>query len=814
MTVRARLDLAFANLGHAIGRRPKLAIVIMLLLIAAPASQLPNATFDTSTEAFLHPDDPTLSTYNEFRDQFGRDEIIIVSLRPKAIFDFEFLEMLREIHDRIEEEVPYLDEVTSLVNARATRGSEGELIVEDLMEEWPETPEQLRAIEAYARNNESYRNLLLSQDLSLTTIAIKTNHYSELDAEVDFETAFGDHTNGSADSEDDGPRYLTVEENAEVALRVQELLDEYRDRGVEIHVAGSPIVMEAVKSSMQRDMFLFIRLTLISIGVLLLVLFRRASAVGFPLIVVIGSLLSTVGIMVAAGTSIKLPTVILPSFLMAVGIGYTVHILTLFYRAFDSGLSAEDAVSSSLEHSGLPVLLTSLTTAGGLMSFLPSELAPIADLGLFAPIGVMISWMLSVVLLPALLCALPLRRRQSDETSVPMGIQFEPQDRLDRFLRWAADFSADRPWTVVGISAVIGSVALASALQVKISHDPTYWLPEGSPSLVATKLIDEKLRGSITLEVLLTREGENAWYEPAQLQKLDQFSTNAMKYESESVYIGNAFSALNVLKEINRALNENRDAYYSIPESRELIAQEFLLFENSGSDDLEDLVDSQFSQLRLTLKGPFTDSVHYADAIPEIESMAKATLGPDTEVVLSGVIPMLFRTMTAVNISMTRSYAIAFAVIAILMVLLIGKAGLGLIAMIPNLFPIVLAMGLMGVFTMPLDTFTLMIASISLGLAVDDTIHFMHNYLRYLREEGDSRIAIRYTLATTGRAMLFTTLVLASSFTIFTLSEMNNIFNFGALTSFAITMAFVADILLAPSLMHLIHRNRESSVEA
>ena len=151
MTVRARLDLAFANLGHAIGRRPKLTIVIMLLLIAAPASQLPNATFDTSTEAFLHPDDPTLLVYNEFRDQFGRDEIIIVSLRPKAIFDLEFLEMLREIHDRIEEEVPYLDEVTSLVNARATRGSEGELIVEGLLEEWPETPEQLRAIEAYAR---------------------------------------------------------------------------------------------------------------------------------------------------------------------------------------------------------------------------------------------------------------------------------------------------------------------------------------------------------------------------------------------------------------------------------------------------------------------------------------------------------------------------------------------------------------------------------------------------------------------------------------------------------------------------------------
>jgi len=174
---------------------------------------------------------------------------------------------------------------------------------------------------------------------------------------------------------------------------------------------------------------------------------------------------------------------------------------------------------------------------------------------------------------------------------------------------------------------------------------------------------------------------------------------------------------------------------------------------------------------------------------------------------MTGLMPLLFRTMNAVMISMAESYILAFCVVAGLMVLLIGSLRLGLVSMIPNLLPIALALGLMGALAMPLDTFTLLIGSIALGLAVDDTIHFMHNYRRYLEQTGDSREAIRHTLDTAGRAMLLTTLVLSTGFLIFTLSSMNNIFNFGILTAFAIAMALVADFLLAPALMHLLHRN-------
>jgi len=195
-----------------------------------------------------------------------------------------------------------------------------------------------------------------------------------------------------------------------------------------------------------------------------------------------------------------------------------------------------------------------------------------------------------------------------------------------------------------------------------------------------------------------------------------------------------------------------------------------------------------------------------------IQERVESAMGDDTKVVITGLMPLLFRTMDVVMISMAQSYVLAFVVIACLMVVLIGNLRLGLVSMIPNLLPILMALGLMGWLGMPLDVFTLLIESIALGLAVDDTIHFMHNYRRYLQETGPSKQAIQRTLESAGRAMLLTTLVLSTGFLIFTLSVMNNIFNFGILTAFAILVALVADLLLAPALVHLMHRGNSTSV--
>ncbi|MEE8385753.1 MAG: MMPL family transporter, partial [Dehalococcoidia bacterium] len=799
-TWRLRADAQFAGLGHLVVRRPRLIIAASLLPVLLLASQLRFLQFETSTESFLRVDDPTLATYNAFRDQFGRDELIILALQPPKIFDLEFLETLRRLHDRIEADVPYLEEVTSLINARATRGREGELLVDDLLEEWPESEADLRAVESFVANNPTYRNLLMSEDGRTTTLVIQTSRYSSQGDPDDLTAGFEEEEDASAEV---GRAYLTDEENTEVVQAVSAIVDEFRQAGLQVAMAGSPVVTHKLKANMRRDMMGFIRFTILAIAVLLFVLFRRMSAVALPLVVVICSLLATLGLMAATGTSFKLPVMVLPSFLLAVGVGYSVHILALFYRSLAAGESREASIVGALEHSGLPVVLTSLTTAGGLSSFATAELAPIADLGTFAPAGILIALLLSVTLLPAMLAVVPVRARPAkteEETAL--------RHLLDRMLAAAGNLACGRPGWVIGVSAVILVIAAAGVTRLRFAHEPLKWLPESEPARQATELIDREMKGSITVEVLLDRKDENAWYEPEPLKKLDALAKRAEQYRDGDVFIGRAFSLVDVLKEIHKALNENASHEYRVPADRKLIAQEFLLFENSGSDDLEDVVDSRFSKVRLTLKAPFIDAVAYANTLPALQETIEASLGNDTEVTLTGLMPMLFGTMKAVMVTMTRSYVLAFIIITTLMAVLLGSVRLGLLSMVPNLLPILMALGLMGFLGWPLDVFTLLVGSIALGLAVDDTIHFMHNYLKYLRETGDSQQAVQQTLQTAGRAMLLTSLVLCTGFLIFTLSKMSNISHFGALTAFAIAMALAADFLLAPALMHLIHRKR------
>ena len=194
--LRDHIERLFAAWGRFAYRHRWWVIGLVLLLVGSLASQLPKIHFDTSTEGFLHPDDPILVEYNAFRDQFGRDELILLALQPPDPFDLAFLETLRSLHERIEDEVPHLEEVTSLINARATRGSEDELLVEDLLEEWPESEADLRALEAFVLGNPSYRNLLVSADGRTTTLVIQTSSYSSQGETDDFD-AFDEEESGA-----------------------------------------------------------------------------------------------------------------------------------------------------------------------------------------------------------------------------------------------------------------------------------------------------------------------------------------------------------------------------------------------------------------------------------------------------------------------------------------------------------------------------------------------------------------------------------------------------------------------------------------
>ena len=799
--IRNRIEKGFEHLAYAICRHRLKTLALTALVIAALVSQIPKITIDTSTEGFLHKTDPALVAYNQFRDQFGRDEVIIIAIRPPAVFDMAFLEKLRRLHEELEANVPYLDDITSLVNARNTRGVADELIVEDFLENWPDSPEALDRLKRRALANPMYRNMLISQDGRFTTITIRTQSLSGAGQSVDVLDGFSEITDPGADKQNEtAPVYLTDAENTRAVLAAEQIARKYDSDDFRVYVAGSPAVTHFLKQSLMHDMRKFVALAVFTVSVFLFLMFRRITGVIIPLVVVWLSLLSTIGLMAISGTAIKVPTQILPSFLLAVGVGTSVHILAMFFHRLDQRGDKVEAIAYALGHSGLAVVMTNITTAAGLISFASAELAPIADLGIFAGIGVLLAFVYTIALLPALLSLMPIHPRSQPDPA-------RGSSAMDRFLKSISRFSTTHPVKIVLVSGMVMALSIAAASKIRFSHYPLEWLPENDSVRIATETIDHELRGSLSMEVIFDTQKENGLYDTGLLDRMDQTAVFLESIAYDDLFVGKAWSITTILKEINQALHENRPEFYAIPRDRDLVAQELLLFENSGSDDLEDFVDSQFSKGRLIVKVPFKDAIKYAPLLEQVKSYLHAHF-PHTKFRITGMMELLCTTISNAMVTMTRSYIIALVVITALMILLIGRLRIGLLSMIPNLAPIFLTLGVIGALGLPLDLFTMMVASIAIGLAVDDTIHFMHNFRRYYEQSGDPVQAVEETLMTTGRAMLVTSIVLSIGFFIYAFSAMNNIVNFGVLTGFTIVMALAADYFLAPALMVLVNRKR------
>ncbi|MFH1885836.1 MAG: efflux RND transporter permease subunit [Pseudomonadota bacterium] len=797
MKWRDSLEKRFEDLGRLVYRRRFLFLAGVLLFAGALISQLPKTTVDTSPISMLHANDPAMADYNAFRDQFGREEVVILALGPADVFSREFLLRLKALHEDLEDNVPHLDEVTSLMNARDTRGEGDALVVEDLLANWPEEPRKLDQVRRRAMENPLYQNLLLSADGQVTTVVVKTRTYSSRGT-ADPLTAFEEP---AAAGTTERPIYITDEENSELVLAVREAIKRHEAPGLTIRLAGTPVLTHVLKTWMLHDMGRFLALAVLSIAVFLFIIFRSFTAVILPLFTVILALFSTLGLMAATGTPLKMPTQILPTFLLAVGVADSVHILAIFFRRMGAGESREDALAHALGHSGLAVVLTSLTTAGGLLSFASAEIAPIADLGIFASAGVILALVYTLLFLPAALAIIPVRARVRSRESAENSI-------FSRFLTSVGDFATGHPWKIVAVAALLTVVAGLGATRLHFSHAPITWLPEDSEPRLAAEFVDEKMRGSVTMELVVDTGRENGLHDPALLSEMASLGQWAEGYSQGNLFVGHTQSLADVIREINQALHENRPEFYRVPGDRALVAQEFLLFENSGSDDLEDVVDSLFSKARFSIKTPSLDAVEYVGFANEMEKRFQDSLGDKAEITTTGFLTLLFRTLYAVMHTMVKSYITAFVIITFLMILLIGSVRVGMAAMVPNILPILVCLGFMGWMGVSLDTFTILVGSIAIGLAVDDTIHFMHNFRRYFQIRGDARLAIHDTLQTTGRALFFTSAILCFGFYIMVLSTMKNVAVYGALTGSAIALALVADFLVAPALVTLLYAKK------
>ncbi|GAG09659.1 unnamed protein product, partial [marine sediment metagenome] len=251
---------------------------------------------------------------------------------------------------------------------------------------------------------------------------------------------------------------------------------------------------------------------------------------------------------------------------------------------------------------------------------------------------------------------------------------------MDIFLVKVGRIATGHPYKILMISTIIIALSIAGAMKIRFSHDILRWFPKNNFVRIATEKIDKELRGSISLEIIVDTGKENGLYDLDILNRMEETAAYMETLEVGKIFVGKAWSLTTILKETNRALNENRKEFYTIPQDKKLIAQELLLFENSGSDDIEDFTDSQFSKARLTIKLPFEDAIAYSNFLDVVNEHFQQNY-PDVKITTTGMTALLFRTVTNAIASMARSYIYALIVITILMILLIGRLRIGLLSM-------------------------------------------------------------------------------------------------------------------------------------
>lgn len=816
--MRARIEDGFARWGAFCHDHPWWIIATIVLALVYFSTWFQTMQVDTSNESYLRKSDPARVTYDAFQREFGKDERIVVLVESDGdIVNDAFLRRLREWHEFLES-VPQVDKVDSLINARLTIGRDDELIVKDLLEDWPQSDAGFDALRERIRSNPLYRNHYVSPDLQRTILIVTpdtyTASYSGAGADddpdaFDFESGFGGADalmakgggdDAAEDAAADEARFITDEEIYAMIDTIRAAKSDFARPGFDIGIAGSPFMMHQLTFILGRDMFLFSGVGIVLISVLLFAVFRRWVMVVLPISVSALAVYFTFALMCFFGMVITTAVQILPSLLLAVGVGNAVHVFTVYFQAVDRGNDKREALRYALGHSGLAVMMTGLTTAGGLASFVTANLKPIGDIGIIAPMGIICALLFSLALLPALIAVTPFRNR---------GLHDDSGGLFQRFLMWCAEVSTSHPLRVVGIWFALLAVCLVIAAQIRPSHFPLEWFPADSEVRSTTEVIDRHFGGATFSEIIIDTGVENGLHDPELLHAVDSAVAFMDELEVHGVQSGKSTSLLQINKELHQALNGNDPAYYEIPDSRELIAQELLLFENSGSDDLEDIVDTEFSKMRITAKMPFVDGVLYPDYLTELKAGFEERIGDRADITFTGVIMILAGSVKSLIGDTIRAYLMAFAIVAPLMMLLVGSVRTGLISMIPNLAPIIVTLALMPLLGIPLDAFTLLVGSIALGLAVDDTIHFMHNFHRYYAQLGDERQAVRETLRTTGKALMITSLVLSGAFFVNLLGTMHNLRDFGLLTGFCILVAFLADALLAPALMTLLARRKQ-----
>ena len=741
---------------------PKTIILFVLFTLVAATLGAKNLYFRGDYNIFFDGSNKQLQAFNEIQATFNKTDNLSIVIAPKSgdIFTPKNLTLLQEITQEAWQ-TPYSSRVDSIANYQHTEAIDDDLIVEDLLlDEIPLDADRIQKVKQIALNEPTLKHSLISEEGHVAVVNV-TVQLPDLDM---------------------------TQEVTDVVAFADQLVEKYQQAypEVEFHQAGIVMMNSSFMTSAQKDSSTLVPTMLLVILIFLGIMLRSFLSVLATLAVIIGTIAATMGLSGWAGMFLSTATVNVPTLVMTLAVADCVHVIASLRQAMQQGKTKDEAIIHSLKLNFMPILITSVTTAIGFLMMNASDSPVLRDLGNLSALGVMIAFVLAVTLLPAMLKVMPLR------------IAKKPETKASTYMDTFANFIVNNRKVILPLS-VITLVATASFIPSnRINDEAVKYFGPSNEFRQAADFMEQNISGMTSISIAIKAGESQAISKPEFITAVGDF-TQWLREQPETDHVA---SLSDTYLRLNKNMHGDDESYYKLPQDRELAAQYLLLYEMSlpYGLDLNNQLNIDKSSIKIQLTTKNLGSKELVDIEERIYQWF-ATNAPQYEILASSP-SLMFAHIGETNMdSMLKSLPIALVLISVLLVFALRSLPLGVISLVPNLVPASIGFGVWALISGEINLGLSIVISLTLGIVVDDTVHFLSKYQHARKQGNDAHQSVRYAFNTVGRALWITTVVLIAGFSVLAMSDFRLNSDMGQLSAMIIFIALVVDFFMLPTLL-------------
>ena len=795
--------------------KSKIFIFLLILLSLISLLGLPKFQLDASSDTLLLDNDPDLKTYRENSRKYGSSDFLVIAFTPnKDIFTVETLSLLKSLVEDLKN-VNGIKNVLSLFDVPLLKYSEQSIseLAENVVTLSTENVNLNKAKYEF-ETNEVYRGLLISEDLK--TIAFQmsleenqeyqkliSKRYDLLDQKNSLDEEFFKTNLEILDLRIDEQKKINLSNEAILINEVRDITNNYKDKG-EIFLGGGAMIAHDTIKMIQQDLFTFGVAVFFMFVLILSLIFKQFRWVAIPLISACLSALFTTGLISWMGWKVTVVSANFIALLMIIGISLTVH-LVVRYREITSrfnDLTHSEALKRTLSQMFLPCLYTALTTMVAFASLIISDIRPIIDFGLLMVLSIFIAFTVSFIFFGSLAS---LMKKNTKDTKV---------DYSSGFTTWINSLVV-RFKNVILIISLIGFIlSLVGINKLSVENKFIDYFKPTTEIYQGLSLIDKKLGGTAPLDIIISAPQTAPTTNDEFEEDFDDFGIETEEYgywfNSQNLsYLEEIHDYLEARPEIGKVLSVSSAIKLAeIAKGEKLDDLELALLRKVLPDDINNQLLSSYiseddNQVRLSARViESMDGLNRKNLIDEVKNdLIQNYELSEEQFYLSGISVIYNNLLQSLFQSLIGSLTIVFSAIFIMFIILFRSLYMALIAMIPNLLSASSVLGIIGWSGIPLDIMTVTVAAISIGIGVDNTIHYVHRFLKEYELQKNYDLAIKNSHATIGRAMFYTSLTIVLGFMILVSSNFNPSVFFGIFTSFSMIVAILAALMLLPVLI-------------